>query len=227
VITDSVNQPRFAEAITDYYFLLNKGYPKKGILKIVGDRYNLTGSLRTILQRGVWSKSENISRALRLTNNIANQELVIDGYNVVLTLLNYKMGRPVFVSTDSFCRDAGSLFGKIRNQKTFSEIVIQIIDFLSEVNQPYFQIFLDTPVSYSAEHAMLTENLIEKKKLMGSVHLVKSADNAIKELNSGIICTSDSNIIDSTQNPICDLAFLALQQYYTPELLDIRKLIEL
>jgi hypothetical protein len=53
VITDSVNQPRFAEAISDYYFVLNKGYPKKGILKFVGDRYNLTGSLRTILQRGV------------------------------------------------------------------------------------------------------------------------------------------------------------------------------
>jgi hypothetical protein len=137
------------------------------------------------------------------------------------------MGRPVFVSTDSICRDAGSLFGKIQNQKIFLEAMVQLIDFLSETSQTYFQIFFDAPVSLRAGHAMLAEDLIEKKKLMGSVHLVKSADNAIKEFTSGITCTSDSTIIDSTQNPVCDLAFLALQHCYTPELLDIRKLIEL
>jgi hypothetical protein len=226
LITDSVNQAGFAEALIDYYDLLNKHYPEKGILKLVGDRYCLSGRLRTILHRGIWPESANVNRQQRLTVNFSNRELIIDGYNVVFTLLNYKMGRPVFISTDNICRDAGSLFGKIRKQEYFVQSLEQIIGLIEWIKPEFAHIFFDMPVSFSAEHKLLAEKYIAQRKLLGSVHLVKSADNEIKAFKSGIICSSDSNIIDSTQNIIGDLPLMAIKQFYTPDLLNLRILLE-
>jgi hypothetical protein len=109
----------FEKAVRDYYFLMDNKYPNKGSLKLVGDRYRLTGDERTILFRGVASSQKNIERQKRVAINFSNQKLLLDGYNIVFTLMNYFLGRIVFISSDGFCRDAGSLFGKIRNQSLF------------------------------------------------------------------------------------------------------------
>ena len=46
----------FKNAIIDYSYLLEKDYPHKAILKIIGDRYLLTGLQRSILFRGITKK---------------------------------------------------------------------------------------------------------------------------------------------------------------------------
>lgn len=226
MITDSIDQPGFAEAFADYYYLLNKCYPEKAILKLIGDRYQLSGKLRTILQRGVWAEQNNLLRGQRITHKLNYQELIIDGYNVIFTLLNYKMGRPVFISTDNFCRDAGSLFGKIKKQELFKQALIQIIEVLVTLKPDYVHFYFDQPVSFSAEHKLLTEKILTEKQIPATVHLVKSADSAIIHLSDGIICTSDSNIIDRTKNSIADLSLLAIQHFYKPDLLNLRLFID-
>ena len=48
--------PEFKSAYNDYLDLLTKKYPQKAILKLVGDRYKLNGSERTMLYRGVCTR---------------------------------------------------------------------------------------------------------------------------------------------------------------------------
>ena len=41
------------DAARDYRFLLNRSYPQKASIKLVGDRYQLSGQERSVLYRGV------------------------------------------------------------------------------------------------------------------------------------------------------------------------------
>jgi len=53
VVTES-----FKHAVKDYFFLINKKYPEKETVKLIGDRYRLTGLQRTVLFRGITSKKK-------------------------------------------------------------------------------------------------------------------------------------------------------------------------
>ncbi len=224
--TDIFIQSQLQEALADYHYLINKGYPEKGALKMVGDRYRLSGSFRTILYRGVASHAR-VNRLLkRITNNIDGHELAIDGYNVVFTLMNYKLGRHVFISLDGICRDAGSLFGKVRNQDLFKETLEQTIQYLSIRKLLFVQFFFDAPVSFSREHANYTENLLHDFSIPGCVKVVKNADLELVNANSQIVCTSDSEILENTKQPICDLPYQLITYYYAPRLLDLTSLLE-
>ncbi len=219
------NQSAFTDAITDYFYLLNRGYPEKGSLKIVGDRYCLSGDMRIVLYRGIAAKEKIISRQERITDTIIGKEIHIDGYNVLFTLLNYKLGRLVFISSDNICRDAGSLFGKIRKQKDFITTLIQLVNYLALVKPSYVRIFFDSPVSFSQDHRLMADNLLFDKGLDGDVQVVRSADYELKQVTNGIICTSDSAIIDQTKNPVADLSFHLIHHYYKPELLNLSNLL--
>lgn len=223
---DFFNRQEFFLAVNDYYQFLCRQYPQSTLLKIVGDRYKLTGGQRTMLLRGVFSASQNNQHRARLYREIKNQELHIDAYNVLFTILNYRMGRLVFLSSDGFCRDAGSLFGKIRRQEQFSEALNLLIGFLKSAMPGFLVFYYDSPVSFSREHKYLTEKFCDENELDASVMLIKSADAAIKTNKSGIVCTSDSAIIDAVQCPVTDLPFGILNHFYKPLLLDLQNFIQ-
>jgi hypothetical protein len=48
----SLMSDAFINACHDYYYLLNRHFPERGVLKLVGDRYRLDGDQRTVLYRG-------------------------------------------------------------------------------------------------------------------------------------------------------------------------------
>ncbi|MGZ3514587.1 MAG: DUF434 domain-containing protein, partial [Thermodesulfobacteriota bacterium] len=50
------------KAARDFRFLLNRGYPRKAALELVGNRYGLTSDERHLLHRGVFSDSDSESR---------------------------------------------------------------------------------------------------------------------------------------------------------------------
>ena len=98
----------FKNAIYDYIYFLEKEYPQKAILKLIGDRYLLSGIQRTMLYRGITTKENSLKRTSKLIteNLLSNQILHIDGYNVLITIGSYLNGNTVFVSNDNFLRDA-------------------------------------------------------------------------------------------------------------------------
>ena len=113
----------FMNACKDYAYLINRNYPEPGTLKLVGDRYRLTRDQRTILYRGISSAEKSALRKAKLVKEIENKTLAIDGYNVLFSLLNYRLGRFTFISTDDVLRDAGSLHGRLKDEELFMDCI--------------------------------------------------------------------------------------------------------
>lgn len=214
----------FKQALNDYYYLMNNHYPEKGTLKLVGDRYRLSTELRTILYRGISPEKEATIRKHRITKSPSGT-LAIDGYNVLFTLLNYRLGRFVFISNDGICRDAGSLFGKIRKESLFYECTELLIRYLSNYKLSAIKMFLDSPVYLSSKHKKLLYEKANEYETDMDIILVKSADQQILQHTSGVLATSDSVIIDNSENPILDIPRTIIEEKYHYAIINLETLL--
>jgi hypothetical protein len=215
----------FLNGLCDYYYLINRNFPEKGTLKLVGDRYRLNGDQRTILYRGITSEKKANRRKNRLSDDIGNKYLLIDGYNVLFTLLNYRLGRITFISNDRIVRDAGSLHGKLREEDLFLASLDLLFDYFGEFKPAFVHFYIDSPVSLSAFHNRIINEKILQNQLSGICEIVKSPDHCLKKNKEGIIVTSDSVIIDKTSNPIIDLPHLVLKSKFKAKLFDLNKVL--
>ncbi len=217
----------FKNALTDYYYLLNKNYPEKETLKLVGDRFRLTGVQRTVLFRGITSKKNASNRKSKRIpiEDLKGKALFIDGYNVLFTVMNYLLGKMVFIGNDGILRDSGGAYGKIEKEEIFYKAAGTLMDFLQQRNIENITIYLDEPVSNSQSHVIQLKKM-QEEKIKGEVRLLHSVDNRLKQIKGGVIATSDSQIIHHTPGKIIDLARSTLETTYGITILDLASLIE-
>ena len=215
----------FIQACRDYFYLVDHHFPERGVLKLVGDRYKLNGDQRTVLYRGISSQKRSAIRNVLLVSDIAGKNLLIDGYNVLFTLLNYRLGRITFISTDQILRDAGSLHGKLSDENTFAECIELLMRNMVKKHPGKADIYLDSPVSHSERHAALIRNKMHEYNLTGDCHVIKSADWALTHSNEGIIATSDTAIIERAHLPVIDLPREILEDVYNASFLKLTGLL--
>ena len=220
--TRQIERPELLQALHDYSYLKDRHYPDKGILKFVGDRYRLSTVERTLLYRGITSAEHRQDILQRLTEQ-PTDPVIIDGYNVLITLLNYRLGHLVFICTDGLCRDAGSLFGKIRNEELFGECVTELLGYLKSEKKYPSVIYLDSPVSHTRKHLQMLRILAQEAGLPLHAELVRSADEALLLHNSGILATSDTAILKRTVNPILDIPAIIIRKRYGGKLFDLNR----
>ena len=207
----------FKLACRDYFYLLTQGYPERGSLKMAGDRYRLSRDQRSVLYRGISSEKKSRIRNARLVPNSNNMHLTIDGYNVLFTILNYRLGRAVFISTDGIVRDAGSLHGKLRDEDIFNECIDDLFTTIVPMNPSRVDIFLDSPVSASQRHHQIISQKLNDFNLTGACSLVHSADQEIRACNTGVLVSSDTVLIEKTTIPVTDMARYVLEKKYGAE----------
>ena len=215
----------FVHACRDYAYLINRHFPERGVLKLVGDRYRLSGDQRTVLYRGISSGERSDTRKSLLVTDITGMDLMIDGYNVLFTLLNYRLGRITFISTDHILRDAGSLHGKLRDEDTFRECISLLLEYLAREKPGRTEIYFDSPVSHSEKHAQMIRDKMQDVHLDGDCHVIKSADWALRQNRHGVIATSDTAIIDKAMRPVIDLPKAILKQAYEAVFLSLKPLL--
>src|SRR5512139_1958123 len=89
-------------AAGDFRYLLNRRYPRKAALELVGNRYGLTFDQRHLLHRGVFSESDATCRRRKLLRlkDLRGQTLAIDGYNVLITIEAGLSRRPLIAADD-------------------------------------------------------------------------------------------------------------------------------
>jgi hypothetical protein len=211
-------------AIEDYRYLLERNYPDKGVLKWVGDRYKLSSLERTLLYRGITTRDQAKRFSTRLVGK-PEGPLIVDGYNVLFTLLNYRLGYPVFISTDHLCRDAGSQFGKITNEEVFEECCSTLLTYSGKLNLVQIIIYLDKPVTNSTSHLNILQKLALQACPECQVKLVDSADESLVKHKSGVLATSDSSILSQSSNPIFDLPHTIIEQFYNGSILDLETIV--
>lgn len=215
----------FAIAVNDYLFLLEKAYPQKTILKIVGDKYQLAGVERSILFRGIATREKC---RLRKSRNIRilkpGSSLFIDGYNVIRTIGSYLSGKTVFISMDGFLRDAAEMHRSVLREKVLNQSINLMFEFLNKSQLSKATIYLDEPISKSGELASILNNKLLKSGIDGDALTVHSPDHYLKEVNEGFICTADSAVIDNCQVKVYDLAKAILILNFKPDFINFEKM---
>src|SRR3954463_8050935 len=107
------------KAVRDFSLLLSKEYATPSALKLVGDHFNLTERQRTAVQRASCSdEAMKIRRQSEISlEQIANQPLLIDGYNILTTLETALSGGAIFACRDGCFRDMASIHGTHRSEE--------------------------------------------------------------------------------------------------------------
>ncbi len=196
-------------AIRDFSMLLDKGYPEKASIALVGDRYRLGKDDRLILFRGVASAANSALRAEKLRKPLGGETVILDAYNAAFGIVHYLIGKPCFISTDGYMRDAGASYGRIPREDIFEKALSLIADALKTARVEVIACF-DAPVSKSASHSRALGSMLSERSVPHESSAVKSADGRIRSIlasrNSGasadsppsyVVASADSAIIDA------------------------------
>jgi len=194
------------KASEDFRYLLNRAYPRKAALELVGNRYQLTSDQRHLLHRGVFSDGDSTSRRKKKIppTQIRGYDLVIDGYNVLITIEAALSGRALVSGDDGFVRDISGLSGNFRKTGKTEKALQLILDVLKRV-KPHQTLFLfDAPISKSGELAQEVRDRLLRENLAGDAMAVRVPEKIMIGF-PGIIATSDTAIIDRSTK-VVDLA---------------------
>lgn len=215
---------KFSIAALDYLYLLNRNYPQKALIKLIGDRYQLSGTERSMLYRGICSTLQTTSRSKRLIEPKAlkSQWISIDAYNVLISIGSYLNGNMVFISSDHLLRDASEIHGKAFRTGLLQRALNLTFSYLTHCEPSGLNFFIDSPVSHSGKLCVQINQLIAESNLQGSAQTHPSPDYLLKNLHNGIIATSDSTIIDNSSLPVFDLARYVLEYHFEPVFPDLR-----
>jgi hypothetical protein len=197
----------FALAILDYRYLKEKGFPEKGSLKLVGDRYRLSKVGRNCLFRGVADArtAEARRRKIAMPEAVRGSDLGIDWYNVLITVESYLGGALLFLSDDGLLRDASGTHGSYHRGTHTPRALQEILAALRALSPRRVDVFLDSPIARSAEMAgELREALAGIPQIVSEVSLAHTADFPLKA-HRGLVATSDSVVLDAAGS-VFDLA---------------------
>lgn len=215
----------FSKAKRDYLYLLEKGFPQKGIIKLIGDRYALSGTERTMLYRGITTRDNIAHRKNKIARvkDVRGAHLIIDGYNVMITIGNYLNGNTIFISNDGFLRDAAEMHGKVFRNALMYKVLDLILEDLHYLKISSCKIYFDQPVSKSGELSVKVSDQLLQAGLKGNAETAGSPDYILKKANAGFIATSDSSIIDKSKVKVFDFAKHVISRKFKPVFLDLRQ----
>lgn len=220
------NSKKFTDAVNDYEAFLTKDYPQKAILKLVGDRYKLSGTERAMLFSGVTSKENAEKRFHKLINETEiNGEIIqIDALNQLLTISAYLLGRPVFLCMDGFLRDASELHGKAIEALLPIRAFEIVMAYLLKIESSGITFYFDSQVNGCKEYCEMIIRKLPDFIIQPEIILSSSVDKDLIDQPEGILCTSDSAIIDKSQLNLFDLARNTLEYHFWPEFFDLKRI---
>ncbi|MHC4949512.1 MAG: DUF434 domain-containing protein [Planctomycetota bacterium] len=189
--------PTLQKAVADMGWLLSRGYADKSTLKLVGDRYALTKRQRMAIMRASCSDSQldNRTRKQISPDRMESQPLMIDGYNLLITIEAALAGALLFVGRDGCIRDLASIHGTYRKVEETLPAIETIAHTLNNLSISEVIWLLDQPVSNSGRLKQVILSFAENRSLNWDVQLVQNPDTVLIESNQ-LIATSDSNILD-------------------------------
>ncbi len=184
-------------ATADLSLLLSRGYAEKSTLKLVGDRYSLTARQRVAVGRCACSDQQLAVRKKHQypIDSIQNKILLLDGYNILITLESALSGGYIFRGRDGCIRDLAGIHGTYHKVNETIPAIKMIGQVLTELNLQKAVWYLDSPVSNSGRLKTIIRSLFQNCPIENEIQLVPNPD---KELAAAEHCiaTSDSVILD-------------------------------
>jgi len=233
VKTQSINIDAVIEASYDYRYLLSRGYNYTYALEAVTKRYMLSEIERLLLFRCVHSATythETLNKIRCKCCEGLDSALIIDFYNVILTIVAMMRNEPLFLCDDCLVRDLRG--SKLRpSERGLLEKVFDIItSILDNCCKGVKRIIIvaDKNVSHSLDDVQRFVNTITSKHrdLETSAILSQKSDATIISLSheiKGIVATTDAVIIMNSQW-ILPLTTIALNYLGMKPLIDFPSL---
>lgn len=185
-------------AVKDLSILFSMGYPDKASLKLVGDRFRFTERQRMAVLRGACSDLDlEIRKAKEVSfNHLRNQTLLIDGFNLLITLETALSGGLIFIGRDSAWRDLASIHGTYKRVEA-TQIAVKLVgDFCKNAQVEKVIWYFDTPVSNSGRLKVLLYEIAEKYDYNWEIILDYNPDKILKEAKAGIVVSSDAIVLN-------------------------------
>jgi hypothetical protein len=192
--------PMLRKAQTDIQWLLDRGYPMRSVITFVGSHYQLTSRQRSALQRATdqtacYRKRENKRLGLE---KLQEGPLLIDGFNLVITLETALSGSMIIEGADGVIRDLAGLRGTYRIIEQTAQALDLLGLFIQVYHVPSVHIYLDAPVSNSGK---LRKKILDHSLSWDSPVTVDLVPNADRELaGKARIATSDSVLLDQCRS---------------------------
>ena len=179
------NVETLQRATCDLSHILTMGYAVNSSLKLVCDRFSLTDRQRLAVMRSTCSDEQLSSRMDRQIQfyELAGQPLVIDGYNVLITIEAVLSGGFIFIGRDGCWRDLASVHGSYRRVEETSRAVEIVGGCLVKAGVTDIQWLFDSPVSNSGRLKTLIGQLAEKSNWNWEIKLLTNPDAELIKTN--------------------------------------------
>lgn len=193
---DSEELPRLREAVSDYCWLLGRGYAARSSLALIGDRFQLHERQRKAVMRAACSASARTRRAQGEVQSIMGQTLYLDGYNVLTTLEAALSGGLIVHACDGCYRDIASLHGTFRSVEETLPAIEIVGEMMLQQGATRAVWLLDSPVSNSGRLKTTLREIAAGRGWDWEVELVFNPDAELIKTEA-TIATADSVILDA------------------------------
>lgn len=220
---DAAILPALRGAIADLSWLLSRGYPAAASLKLVGDHFALKERQRLTVARAACSDQQKESRErTRLPlESINRQDLLIDGFNIIITTEAALSGGVLIRCRDGCVRDMSSVHGSYRSVAETEEAIRLIGEILFGAEPTSVLWLLDRPVSNSGRLAQRIREMAAEHNWPWGVEVVMNPDKVLRSSDQTVV-TSDSNILDGVKGWINLGEILVTQRLPESWIVDLR-----
>jgi hypothetical protein len=188
-------------AVSNLSYLFSQGYAETAALKLVGDHYQLTTRQRRAVLGASCADAALESRRARFLppERVRGSELVIDGYNQLITVESILAGGILLRGRDGCIRDLASVHGSYRRVDETLEAIHLLGQTLHELGAARVTWLFDAPVSNSGRLRALMLDTAEQHGWPWDVQLISNVDKTLAQ-STAIVVTSDSWILDRAQH---------------------------
>ena len=193
-------EPSLRNATRDLSCLLSRRYAPTSSLKLVGDRYSLNARQRLAVARCACGDHEVQRRQEHQVEakNLQDQELWIDGYNVLTSIEASLSGGVILHARDGCYRDMASMHGTYRKVAETLPAIHILGELISEWNVGSCRWQLDEPVSNSGRLKTMLREIGEQRSWRWHAELVPDPDSVLI-CTDRIVASADSRILDAAQ----------------------------
>ena len=193
-------EPALRSATSDLNWLLTRGYASVSALKLVGDRYNLNTRQRLAVSRCACADQERVRRQQHQVQaqDLEQQELWIDGYNVLTSLEAALSGAVILHAHDGCYRDMASMHGSYRKVAETIPALHLLGELMANWNIAACRWLLDQPVSNSGRLKTMLREVSEERGWNWYADLVPDPDPLLSAADQ-IVASADSQILNQTE----------------------------